>query len=188
MKQKKAAMELSIGTIVVIVLAVMALVLGIFLTQKIFSSAKGAIDLTDQQLRNELSKLFTEESKTTIYPGTRYIEIKQDSTDGVGFAIRNLLSGGGTTEFSYSVVASDSDLETKCGIDKEVAESWIVTGKSESDIPIASGDFSVQKILFEIPVGSPLCTMRFRINVDSLVDNEMVAYDTDFFDLKIKPK
>ncbi len=185
MKTKTGAMEMSVGTIVTIVLLMGVLVLGIFLIQNIFSSAKGAIDLTDQQLRNEINKLFSEDSRISIYPGTRLVEIKQESTDGVGLGIRNRLTGiAGTSKFSYEVVVSDPDLESKCGVGEQVARSWIVTGRAEKDIPIPSGDYSTQKVLFEIPTGSPLCTVRYRVNVDAAGD----AYATDFFDIKIKSK
>lgn len=185
MKSKKAAMEMSVGTIVTIVLLVTVLILGVVLIKNIFTSAKGVIDLTDQQLRNEVNKLFSEESKISIYPSTRLVEIKQDTTDGVGIGIKNLLTGAsGDKKFSYTVSVSDADLNTKCGINAGTAESWIATGRSEKDIPIPSGDFSAQRVLFEIPVGAPLCTIRFRVNVNA----DSTAYATDFFDLKIKAK
>ncbi len=184
-KNRKAAMEMSVGTIVTMVLLVTVLILGIVLIKNIFSSAKGVVDLTDQQLRDEINKLFSEESKISIYPSTRLVEIKQDSTDGVGLGIRNLLTGAsGNKKFSYEVAVSDSNLNEKCGINAETAEGWIVTGQAEEDIPIPSGDFSTQKVLFEVPVGAPLCTIRFRINVNA----DGAAYATDFFDLKIKAK
>lgn len=176
---------MSVGTIVTIVLLVTVLVLGLVLVRTIFSSAKGAVDLTDQQLRNELSKLFGEERKVSIFPGNRLVEIKQEDLDGVGIGIRNLLSGaGGDSTFSYRVIVSDPDLERKCGVGEEIVTNWIVTGRSEIDIPIPSGDFSSQKVLFEIPSGSPLCTIRFRVNVDT----DGTSYDTDFFDISIKGK
>ena len=62
---------MSVGTIVTIVLLVTVLVLGLVLVRTIFASAKGAVDLTDQQLRNELSKLFGEERRVSIFPGPR---------------------------------------------------------------------------------------------------------------------
>ncbi|MFH1586016.1 MAG: hypothetical protein ABIB79_04570 [archaeon] len=181
-KNKKAAMEMSVGTIVTIVLLMMVLVLGIFLIQKIFKSSTGVIDLTDQQLREEVNKLFSEDKKLVIYPGTRLVEIKQDETDGVGVGIKNILRGSTeTTEFSYVVEVSDPDLNRKCNINEKQAENLIVTGRTETRIPIPSGDKSYQKVLFEIPVGSPLCTIRYRVNVDA----DGVAYATDFFDIKI---
>ena len=183
-KNKKAAMEMSVGTIVTIVLLMTVLILGLVMIRTIFGSAKGAIDLTDQQLKDELNKAFgSEDKKISVYPSTRFLEMRQEETDGFGLGIRNALQGvGGTSLFSYEVVASDPEIEDKCGITGETAESWIVTGKSETDIPIPAGDYSSQKILFEIPTGAPLCVIRFRVNVK----NEEKAYATDFFDLKIK--
>jgi hypothetical protein len=185
MRNKKGQMEMSVGTIVTIVLLVTVLILGIVLIKNIFSSAKSVVDLTDQQLRSEINKLFSEDSKISIYPSTRLVEIKQETTDGVGVGIKNLLTGAsGDKKFSYVVAVSDTDIQSKCGINSAAAEEWIVTGRAEEDIPIPSGDFSTQKILFEIPTGAPLCTVRFRINVDA----EGTAYATDFFDLKVKAK
>ncbi|VVB82452.1 Uncharacterised protein [uncultured archaeon] len=185
MRNKTAAVEMSVGTIVTIVLLVTFLILGIVLVRNIFTSAKGVVDLTDQQLRSEVNKLFSEESKMSIYPGTRYVEIKQETTDGVGVGIKNLQQGvAGSTTFSYEVKVSDADISAKCGIDASVATSWITTGRAENDIPIASGDTAVQKVLFNIPVGAPLCTIRFRIDVSQ----GTTIYASDFFDLKVLSK
>lgn len=182
MKNSKAAFEMSVGTIVTIVLSVTLLVLGIFFVQNIFKSAKGVTDLTDQQLRNEINKLFSEESRMSIYPSTRYIEIKQEATDGVGIGIKNLRQGAaGEATFSYTVTASDV---ANCGVGEDVAESWIVVGKQEEDIAIPIGDSIVRKIMFQIPLGSPLCIARFKIEVSASGS----AYASDFFDIKVEAR
>jgi hypothetical protein len=182
MKNKNAQMEMSVGTIVTIVLLVTLLILGIVLIKNIFTSAKGVVDLTDEQLRNEVNKLFSEDSKISIYPGTRMLEIKQESTDGVGFGIKNLQEGvSGENTFSYAVSASDV---SDCGVTKEVAEDWITVGQAEEDLAIPVGDAIVRKVLFRIPVGAPLCTARFKVEVKVGATN----YASDFFDLTIKAK
>ena len=182
-KNRKAQMEMSVGTIVTIVLLVTLLILGVVLIKNIFSSAKGVVDLTDQQLRSEISKLFSSEDKISIYPGTRLVEIKQEATDGVGIGIKNLLEGtAGTTQFSYLVSAEDV---SNCGVTAAVAESWITVGKSATDLSIASGDIASRKVLFDIPVGAPLCTARFKVDV---TQGNGVAYADDYFDLKIDAK
>ncbi len=182
-KNKKAAMEMSVGTIVTIVLLMSVLILGIFLVQNIFKSAKGAVDLTDEQLKNEINKLFAEDKKLAVYPGNRLVEIKQEEVDGVGIGIKNLLKGAeGTKTFSYEVILADS---SNCGANSESAVSkWIKTGRTESGIPIPVGDLSIQKVTFEIPTGTPLCIARFRINVNT----EGAAYATEFFDISVQPK
>jgi len=184
-RSRSGAMELSMSTIVIIVLSVSMLVVGVYFISRLGGVMTGVVDLTDQQLRNEINKLFSEESKITIYPGTRLVEIKQEKTDGPGVGIRNLQQGAsGDTKFSYNVIVSDSKIQDKCGINAGTAEAWIATGKSEEDIPIPSGDFSAQKVLFEIPVGAPLCTIRFRVNVEA----DGTSYATDYFDMKVKAK
>ena len=55
MKNKKAAMEMSMGTMVTIILLVVVLVLGIFFIQKIFSSGSNAIDTVDNQVQDRKS-------------------------------------------------------------------------------------------------------------------------------------
>lgn len=185
-RTKKGAMELSIGTIVVIVLAMAMLILGIVLVQRIFKSATGAVDLTDEQLKNEINKLFGDEDELVIYPSSGFIEIKQEDTDGVGIGIQNLVTGvSGTQKFKYEVVVRDLG---NCGLDEDEILDWIVIGKSESDIPIASGGFASQKILFQIPTGAPLCVVGFRVNVDVDKGNGYETYSTKTFEIEVKAK
>lgn len=181
-RNKKGAIEMSVGTIVTIVLMVTMLILGIVLIRNIFSSAKGVVDMTNAQLESEIEKLFSEENAIAMYPSTRYVEIKQDDTDGVGFGIKNLQQGAmGETTFSYQVSASEV---ANCGVSKEVAESWIVVGKAESDIAIPIGGKIIRKVIFQIPVGSPLCIARFKVEVQAGES----SYVSDFFDVKIMAK
>ncbi len=180
MRNKKAAMEMSMGTIVTIILLVSVLILGIFLVQRIFSSATGAVDLTDQQLKSEINKLFSEDKKLVIYPGTRLVEIGQEEVGGVGIGIKNLLQGAdaGSKTFSYEVVVTDA---SKCAGGETAVANWIQTGRGESNIPIPIGDLSTQKVLFQIPSGTSLCIPRFRVNVFA----DGAAYATDFFDVQV---
>ncbi len=177
---KKGAMEMSVGTIVTIVLLMAVLVLGLTLVRQIFSSSKGAIDLTDQQLRDQIGKAFgAEDQKIIVYPESRYIEIKQEDRDAIGIGIRNLLEGvSGTQTFSYEIKVGEST----CG--NADALSWIELGKSEQNIPIPVGEYASRKVNFRIPTGSPLCTVRYRVEVGT----SSGTYATDFFDLVVKAK
>jgi len=176
-------MEMSVGTIVTIVLLVSVLILGIFLVQKIFSSATGVVDLTDQQLKSEVNKLFSEDKKVVIYPSTRLLEIKQEATDGIGIGIKNLLEGvSGSQTFSYEVKLIEGT--EKCGITEAQILNWITVGSKEADIPIPVGELISRKVMFTIPTGSPLCTVRFRVDVST----GTTAYWSEFFDVKVRAK
>lgn len=178
-KNKRGAMEMSVGTIVTIVLLMAVLVLGLVLTRQIFSSSKGAIDLTDQQLKSEIGKAFgSEDDMIIIFPESRYIEIKQESRDGVGIGIRNILTGvSGSQDFSYVVGVSESNC-----VNADVL-SWIELGKSAEDISIQVGDYASRKVIFSIPTGSPLCSVRYSVTVTS-----GSVVEEDYFDVVVKAK
>ena len=179
-KNKKGAMEMSVGTIVTIVLLMSVLILGIFLVQKIFGVARGAIDLTQTQLESEMNKLFSDgDAKLAFVPSSRELEIKHEEEDAIGIGIKNLAqTGSGTNIFSYTVTDTKSG-NCASSID---AESWIIVGKQESGIPLAVGDIYSSKIKFQIPLGIPLCTAKFR--VDTKIDG--TPYKSDSFLVSIK--
>ncbi len=58
MQEKRAAMELSIGTIVVVVIAVTMLILGLVLVRTIMCSAIGLTGEINDKVRSEIGKLF----------------------------------------------------------------------------------------------------------------------------------
>lgn len=167
---KKGAIEMSIGTIVVVVLAMSMLILGLVLIKTIFSGAKNVAEMTNDQVTEELTKMFGVEQKVAVYPSTKQVEITQGKLGGFGIGIKNLQSGTtGTSKFSYEVVVSDSKVREKCGVTDAEILNLITTGQTEVEIPIASGEIYSSKVLFSTQEGDPLCTVRFR--VDSKVNN-----------------
>jgi hypothetical protein len=181
-QNKRAAIELSISTIVIVVLAMSMLILGLVLIKSIFSGTISISDMTTDQLKNQVANMFGEDKKLVVYPDSRHIDLKQGKTDGFGIGIKNLLTGTSqSTKFSYEVVVSDPDLRNKCGISETEAQSYIVTGRSEDNILIASGDITTAKVLYTIPTGSPLCTIRYRVNV--MANNQ--AYASELMDVTL---
>lgn len=179
MKSNKGAMEMSVGTIVTIVLLMSVLVLGLFLVKNIFSSAKGAVDLTDQQLTKEIEKLFSEDAKVVLYPTTRYLEVKQGESDDIAIGIKNIgKTAQAPTSFSYVVTAGEND----CGISLEEQTKWIRLGKEKSDVPIPIGDTEALRVRIQIPEGTPLCLASFDVKVTA----GTAQYDRDYFDIQVK--
>src|SRR3989344_5358037 len=151
---KRGAIELSIGTIVIIVLAMTMLILGLVLIRSIFSGAKYNIDTINDKVRDEINKLFVEDKKTVIYLANQEAKIKQGETWGIAFGIKNLETGTAeANEFTYTVEASDPDIRKKCGINEATANSWISTGREDS-VDIAPGDSYYGIVRFSIPVGA----------------------------------
>ena len=136
---KKAAMEMSVGTIVTIVLLMTVLVMGLILVRTIFRTATENIDGIDQAVKGEINKLFTEDSsrKIIVYPPTRLIKIKKGSDNlGFGFSIRNVDED--IARFTYSISA----MEASCNMKLSEAEDLIALGK-KGEITLAADRKSV---------------------------------------------
>jgi len=180
-KNKKAAMEMSMGTIVTIILLVVVLVLGVFFIQRIFGAGSTAIDQIDKQVQNEINKLFTEEGKkVVIYPPSREITMKKGDSGGFGFSIKN--SGSSAATFSYKVEASE--VNSECELSIPEATDLISLGRVGENYELGSGDTLENAILvkYTIPEDTPLCQIRYMLNVYK--DND--PYDSLSVDLYIK--
>jgi hypothetical protein len=175
---RSGAVELSFTTIVILVLAMTMLILGLVLVKNIFSGATDIASMTTDQLKSQVSKLFGEDNKVVIYPDSRIINVKVGGKpSGFGIGIKNLLESASNVKFSYEVVVSDSNLESKCGVRNDVAQSWLTTGAKETDIPISPGELMATKVLVKVPAGTELCTFRYRINNQN--------YGTDIIDVTL---
>jgi hypothetical protein len=182
--RKKAAVELSMSTIVIVVLAMTMLIVGIVLVRNIFSGATDIADLTTDQIINEINQMFGEEEKVVIYPSTDTIPVRQEKQSGFAIGIRNKLSGAEaqSATFSYDVIPV-SDIESDCGITEEELMSLFVSGSnSDENIPIATGDPKAVKVLFNTGEGDPLCTARFRVDVKANGNN----YDSTYVFIEFK--
>jgi len=167
-ESKKAQMQMSVGTIVTIVLLMTVLVLGLVLTRTIFRSSTESVNQIDQAIQNEISKLFAEEGKKiVIYPTSRQISIKKgDEPRGFAFSVKN--TGTEDREFGYTVKADPNFNYDQCGsgFTSTKADSWLLT---------KSGSFSIVKgnsldlpelVLINIPDDAPLCVVSYIVDVD----------------------
>ncbi len=169
MKNKNAAMELTMGTMVTIVLLVMVLILGGYFVNKIFFSATGSIDQIDTAVKSEINKLFSEDNtrKIVIFPSSRQISLeKGQQGSGFAFSIRNL--GETVGVFTYNIKA----VETSCpnSLTTTQADSFIATGRertSANPITIPSGSIMdlPQLVTFSIPGTAPPCTISYSVNI-----------------------
>ena len=175
-------MEMSVGTMVTIVLLMIVLVLGIFFIRQIFDVSKGAIDLTDQQLKDQLNQLFTadEEKKIVIYPERKIVEIKKGKQDAFGFAIRNTEQTDGVFAYTTKV----QEIASNCVMSEQEADNLLILGKSGSGINIASGSImdSVKRITFNVPESTSLCTIDYVLDITK----DDAYYTQAYLTLKIK--
>lgn len=181
MRGKIGAIEMSVGTIVIIVLAMSMLILGMVLVKNIFSGASENVLQMNDKVKDQINKLFVEDKRTVVYLPNQIAKIEQNENWGVAFGVKNLQKGTAEVgRFHYEVIVSDPDVRTKCGVGERDIEAWIKTGRSD-DMSIAPGQSYFGIVRFLIPENAPLCTVRFHVDVTK--DNQ--AYATDFFDVEV---
>ncbi len=179
--KKKGTIELSIGTIVIIVLAMSMLILGLVLVKTIFSGSTQNVLQMNEEVRGEINKLFVEDKRIVVYLPNQVAEIEQNKDWGVAFGIKNLARGTSESgKFTYEITVSDPDVKKKCGIDEKVVESWIKTGRTDS-LMLMPGEAYCGIVRFLIPEGAPLCTIRFHL----IIKKDDQHYATDFFDVDV---
>lgn len=165
MENKKAAMELTMGTMVTIVLLVMVLILGGYFVNKIFFSATGSIDQIDIAVKNEINKLFSQDESRTIviFPSSRQISLeKGQQGSGFAFSIRN--TGTEAATFTYDIKAT----ETSCpsSLTTTQADSFIALGKTGT-AQISAGSImeNPKLVTFSVPETAPPCLVAYTITM-----------------------
>lgn len=186
-RNRSAAMEMSVGTIVTIVLLMTVLILGLVMVRTIFTGATENINGIDQAVKNEINKLFAEDSsrKIVIYPGTRKVVIQKGKDNlGFGFSIRNVQEEADS--FSYDI--STIEVSCKNSMTLSEADELITLGKTRSSIQLPAGSIMDQPIFvrFGIPENAPPCQIRYSIQL-YYKGKTLYAPSTDV-DLEIKSK
>ena len=175
MENKKAALELSVGTIVVVVLAMTMLILGVVLVRSIMC---GAINLTggvNKQVEKELGKIFesSESEFVCIGSGSEAITLIPGQTNIIYCAARAPVQAVYSTELvsitSITGVSSSATLE-----------SWIPTAYKTWQGTISPADDIAKKIIsINIPKTAPEENIRIKIRIKK--DTQIISeQDLDF--------
>lgn len=179
-------MEMSVGTIVTIVLLMTVLILGLVMIRTIFRGSIENIEGIDQAVKSEISKLFSEDTsrQVVVYPTSRYVVIKKGQDNlGFGFSIRNV--GEEEDSFTYEISAVD----TSCNIDLSAADGLITLGKSRTSpgIRLPPGTFMDNPIFvrFSIPESAPPCKIRYALEISHTGGGGGIYTNIDV-DLEIK--
>lgn len=162
---KKGAMEMSVGTIVTIVLLMGVLVLGGFLIQKIFITGTNAIDQIDAAVEDEITKLFSNEDKNLIiYPTSGDITIKKDDDPrGFAFSVQN---EAGAESQSYTYEVSVQEIPDSCGSLTENEADGFIIGKS-GEFTLGPGNRlqNSRLVRFSVPESAPSCSLFYQVIV-----------------------
>ena len=162
---RHGAMEMSVGTMVTIVLLMIVLVLGIFFIQRIFSSGTNAIDQIDAEVQSQIQKLFAEEDrKVAVYPTSREVSVKRgDDPKGFAFSVRN--NDVESADFSYLVKATDA---SKCGttFNEEDADNMLLGGSGTFPLGPSASLALPRLVRFVVPESAPKCSITYNLEIE----------------------
>jgi phage tail tube protein FII len=186
---KKGAIELSIGTIVIIVLAMSMLILGLILIQKIFFGATDATELINQNVHDQINKLFNDnQDKTVIFLPGAHADIKKGTTYSIKFAIRNTLIGADTAQtFRYEILVGEvgSDCPQSWITNTDKAQKFITLGAT-GKVSINSGTAPVEReIRIRASDDAPLCQISYDLYVYPEGGNKQAPYDQNYFSIQV---
>jgi len=176
LKSKKAAIELSIGTIVVIVIAMTMLVLGLILVKNIFSGATESVDSLNEKVMGEISKLFTDESANVVVKlgSDQTAKIKQD-TNSFSIAVgARTLDGSSTTRdrLTYKLTLDQTANNCVKNMGLSATKNLFITPLDvENKFDKYDGADSFVQVQLKVPKGTTLCTQKVFIDVKDAETN-----------------
>ncbi len=169
---RKAAMEMSVGTLVTIVLLMVVLVMGIILIRSIFGGSTDAVEAINTQIIDEINKAFSDNTKIlSIAPSDRTITLYKDKEPaGFAFSVRNKETN--PIKLFYEVEAVDV---TKCGgITIDDTNEWLLAGKGSFSLDTGTTLDMPRLVKFVLPENAPPCTMVYELTI--FKENSAVDY------------
>jgi hypothetical protein len=178
-KSKKAAIEMSMTTIVTIVLVVVTLVLALVLIRTIFTSSTNAIDQVNTAIQDQINNLFASEGTSlAVYPASREITLKRgDTPKGFAFSVKNPEKT--TATFTYNITAGDVH---NCGTSFTTQQADAYVLGNTGTFSLGAGNALDLPILVKFDVGNsaPPCTIIYNVNVIETSPNSN-AFPTNVF-------
>ena len=162
---KRAALELSIGTIVIIVIAVTMLILGLVLVKTIMCGALlTSVDLTNK-MKDQINKLFQDTGSDVILlkgPGG-ILSIPPGERSGIWFAFK---PNDVATKYDYefSVALDDRFKRSPYNIRESDVESWIIGSRGSDNVGV--NNVKEKNLIIQPPANTPniIFTLKLKVN------------------------
>ncbi|MEK6859794.1 MAG: hypothetical protein AABX54_03190 [Nanoarchaeota archaeon] len=167
---KEGAIEMSMSTIVVLVLAMSMLILGLVLVRSIFRTATNSVNELDNKVRTEITNLFVDESnKVVVKLGSDYTaRITAGTTNfGIGIGAKTLSGSPATKELKYKLTVDDTARENCYKIlgRNGVKVLFKQNLDTYSEFDRFEGDAAFAIIQVDVPEGTALCSQKIFVDV-----------------------
>jgi hypothetical protein len=180
---KKGAMELSMSTIVILVLAMTMLILGLVLVRSIFKGATSSVNDINEKVKGEISGLFVDESsKIIINLGADRIARVQADTDnfGVSFGAKTLDGSAVVPKRMKYKLSLDDTSNGNCidELGRKTVEGFFQQNIGANiEFDEFEGDTAFSIVSMNIPEATQLCSQKVFVDVS---DNGAVVGRSTF--------
>lgn len=154
-KRKKAALELSMGTIVILVLGISMLILGMVLVRNIMCGALGLTGDVNSKIQSELDRYFGTEGAEVACIGEsgEPVKIIPDGNEKIIYC-----SIKAPDQAKYTISVNEATLDGKD------VKSWLVQNKWSQNV--APGDSAPKKVVrVNVPENAPEKTLSIVIDI-----------------------
>ena len=181
-KSKRAALELSVSTIVVIVLAVTMLIIGMVLVRNIMCNALGLTGDINDKVRGEITRLFGSSGGEVecIGSGTEPIQIVPGRVNTIYCGIQ--APRAATYEIKLTNV-----IDVPAGTTEQRVRSWAAT--DEVSARVVPGDRSDQKVIrLDVPDDAPEGLLVLQVDISKKEEGEtsFTSMTSQTLDFEIK--
>lgn len=194
-KNKRAAMEMSVGTIVTIVLLMSALVLGLVLTRTVFRGSTESVDSLNSGVQKEINNLFGEENKNLVISlgSQKTASVKQGTQNfgiPMGFSPDDPNAWGNNKEGCYYIIEANEEgnycVNMQGGWDDPKRDITTGTNRVTFDEYQDGNGYALIKI--NIPEEIPPCLQRFTVYVGCEGNQHTDEATKTYFDIEIIKK
>jgi len=161
MLNKKAAIEMSMGTIIILVLGVSMLILGMVLIRNIMCSGLQITDDLSTGVKNEIKNLFGADKIGVKCVGEGGQEVKYAT--GGRRPVICIIKTQEQVEYDLQVTA----IESKLGAPSNIVEKWIIDRNWKGSV-MPGQDNEQTVLLLNVPSDAPATTLKLTIQAKNL--------------------
>ena len=190
--QRRGAIEMSITTVVVLVLGMTMLILGLGLVRGIFSTATESVDDIDEKVKSEIAQLFSDDKQdvAVFLGGDRTAKVKANG-EKFGIAIGARTPDGapaGNDRLTFKLTLDDASAKyclTVLGRTQTEALFLERFGQEQKfDRIVDANAFAI--ISLNIPKGTRECSQKVIVDVTDTTTNQPLGINSFIINI-IKP-
>lgn len=190
--QRRGAIEMSITTVVVLVLGMTMLILGLGLVRGIFSTATSSVDSIDQKVKSEISQLFSDDKQdvSILLGKDRTAQVKADNTKfGIAIGARTPDGGSAANDRLLFQLSLDSSSTKNClaTLGKTKTEAlFLVTFNKDLTFDQAEGANAFNILQLQVPKGTLECSQKVIVDVKDTTTNQPLGRNSFIINV-VKP-